>query len=156
MIEFGAKLSLIDNMSATLQKNLEIQRRFTQQISQTNESVRALGRTRVNTSINATDNASGVLDVVREGLDATSGMVASPELSPVDEATEVIGRVRAGLDSLSTQGATPEVNLEDEASTPLERLKQRLLNAGSIRIAPRAEIDDQATAQANKIADKIR
>ena len=70
MIEFGAKLSLKDNMAATLQKNLELQRKFTQQIAQTNASVKELGKTKVNTSINATDNASGVLSVVKEGRES--------------------------------------------------------------------------------------
>ena len=46
-------------MAATLQKNLDLQRQFTQQVAQTNAGVQALGRTQVNTSINATDNASG-------------------------------------------------------------------------------------------------
>ena len=35
MIEFGAKLSLKDNMSATLQKNLKMQKKFSDQVTRT-------------------------------------------------------------------------------------------------------------------------
>lgn len=156
MVEFGARLSLKDNMSATLIRNLKLQQEFSQQIANTNASVRELGRANVSPSINATDNASDVIDAVREGLDAAGGMVASPNISPVDNASEVIGQVREGLDTLSSTVASPEAELIDEASTPLERLKQRLLSAGSVKLAPKAEIDDKATAQADKIAEKIK
>lgn len=59
-VEFGAKLYLKDNMYATLKKNLGLQREFSEQVDKTNASMQQMGRTRVNATINATDNASGV------------------------------------------------------------------------------------------------
>lgn len=40
MIEFGAKLTLKDNMAATLQKNLDLQRQFSQQVERVNSGVK--------------------------------------------------------------------------------------------------------------------
>lgn len=66
MVNFGARINLKDNMSATLIKNLKIQQEFTKQISQTNASVKELGKSNINTSISATDNASDIIDIVRD------------------------------------------------------------------------------------------
>lgn len=63
-VEFGAKLYLKDNMYATLKKNLGLQREFSEQVDKTNASMQQMGRTRVNATINATDNASGVVESV--------------------------------------------------------------------------------------------
>ena len=43
MIEFGARLSLKDNIYATMQKNLKLQKQFTEQVEQTRASVKGLG-----------------------------------------------------------------------------------------------------------------
>lgn len=156
MIEFGAKLSLKDNMAATLQKNLDIQRQFTQQVSQTDASIKSLGKARANPTISATDDASEVIDTVREGLDLANGMVSSSTLSATDEASEIIEQVREGLDSVNSQRANATIEVNDEATSRLDRIKQAILSAGSVRIAPRAEIDDKATAKADKIAGKLK
>ena len=51
MIEFGARLSLKDNMYAALQRNLNLQREFSEQIDRTNSSIRGLGSQRANPTI---------------------------------------------------------------------------------------------------------
>lgn len=82
-VEFGAKLYLKDNMYATLKKNLGLQREFSEQVDKTNASMQQMGRTRVNATINATDNASGVVESVRQTVENVGN-------------TTVVGLVHAG------------------------------------------------------------
>ena len=43
-VEFGAKLYLKDNMYATLKKNMELQKSYSQQINDTSSSISMLGK----------------------------------------------------------------------------------------------------------------
>ncbi len=42
---------------------------FSEQVDKTNASMQQMGRTRVNATINATDNASGVVESVRQTVE---------------------------------------------------------------------------------------
>lgn len=155
-VEFGARLSLKDNMAATLQKNLDLQRQFTQQVSQTNASVQALGRTRVNTSINATDNASGVIRTVREGLNAANNMVADPDLSVTDRATEVINKVKDGLSKVAHTAVKPVVTLRDTASKGIDKVKTGLKTVGKTVAKPFIQLKDKASPIVEKIKNGLK
>lgn len=97
-VEFGAKLYLKDNMYATLKKNLGLQREFSEQVDKTNASMQQMGRTRVNATINATDNASGVVESVRQTVNSVGNTTVSPEVSLQDNASGVIGAIQDTLD----------------------------------------------------------
>ena len=155
-VEFGARLSLKDNMAATLRRNLDLQRQFTQQISQTNASVQALGRTRVNTSINATDNASGVIRTVREGLNAANNMVADPDLSVTDRATEVINKVKDGLSKVAHTAAKPVVAIKDTASKAIDKVKTGLKTVGKTVAKPFIQLKDKASPIIEKIKNGLK
>ena len=101
-VEFGAKLYLKDNMYATLKKNLGLQREFSEQIDKTNASMQQMGRTRVNATINATDNASGVVESVRQTVNSVGNTTVSPEVSLQDNASGVIGAIQDTLDTVNT------------------------------------------------------
>ena len=174
MIEFGAKLSLKDNMAATLQKNLELQRKFTQQIAQTNASVKELGKTKVNTSINATDNASGVLGVVKDGVEKVKQsflsvgsvtaqadkiankikeigrFVASPVVKLKDLISSEAGRISKKLKEIATT-YTPIVRLRDAASQGLAKIKNTLGWLGRAVAYPVLSLKDMATTGINKV-----
>ena len=70
MIEFGGKLSLKDNMYATLQKNLKMQKQFSKEVNKTSSGVKALGKAKANPLIQAKDKASAILNKVKNGLKA--------------------------------------------------------------------------------------
>ena len=110
-VEFGAKLYLKDNMYATLKKNLGLQREFSEQVDKTNASMQQMGRTRVNATINATDNASGVVESVRQTVNSVGNTTVSPEVSLQDNASGVIGAIQDTLDTVNTTTATPQVRL---------------------------------------------
>lgn len=155
-VEFGVRLSLKDNMAATLQRNLDLQRQFTQQTAQTNAAVQSLGRTRVNTSINATDNASGVIRTVREGLNAANGMVADPDLSVTDRATEVINKVKDGLSKVAHTVAKPVVAVRDTASKGIDKIKTGLKTVGKTVAKPFIQLKDKASPIINKIKNGLK
>ena len=155
-VEFGARLSLKDNMAATLQKNLDLQRRFTQQVAQTNASVQAFARTKVNTSINATDNASGVIRTVREGLNAANNMVADPDLSVTDRATEVINKVKDGLSKVAHTVTKPVVAIKDTASKGIDKIKTGLKAVGKTVAKPFIQLKDKASPIIDKIKNGLK
>lgn len=68
-VEFGAKLYLKDNMYATLKKNMELQKSYSQQINDTSSSISKLGKQKADPVITAHDKATEVLNSVRENID---------------------------------------------------------------------------------------
>lgn len=134
MIEFGAKLSLKDNMAATLQKNLELQRKFTQQIAQTNASVRELGKTKVNTSINATDNASGVLGVVKDGVE----------------------KVKQSFLSVGSVKIAPKAEIDDQATAQADKIANKIKEIGRFVASPVVKLKDLISSEAGRISKKLK
>lgn len=155
-VEFGAKLYLKDNMYATLKKNLGLQREFSEQIGKTNASMQQMGRTRVNATINATDNASGVVESVRQTVNSVGNTTVSPEVSLQDNASGVIGAIQDTLDTVNTTTATPEVEVEDNASPTISEVESRVHRLGNVRALTRAEVDDQATEKVERITQRIK
>lgn len=155
-VEFGAKLYLKDNMYATLKKNLGLQREFSEQVDKTNASMQQMGRTRVNATINATDNASGVVESVRQTVENVGNTTVSPEVSLQDNASGVIGAIQDTLDTVNTTTATPEVEVEDNASPTISEVESRVHRLGNVRALTRAEVDDQATEKVERITQRIK
>ena len=156
MIEFGARLSLRDNMYATLQRNLNLQRSFTEQIERTSSSIRGLGSQSANPTITANDRASDIIENVRDTLNIAGAMNVSPEVAIEDSASGVLGAIQDTLDAVNATTATPEVEVEDGATTLLGRIRNELNSVGRVRIAPRAQIEDEATARVEQINNKLR
>lgn len=156
MIEFGAKLSLKDNMAATLKRNIDLQQQFSKQIEQTNSRVKELGKTKVNTTITANDEATDIIETVRESINQANNMTATSEITAEDNASDVTEAIIASMDALNGIKASPEVEATDKATPILSRITNALNSVGKVKIAPKAEIDDKATEQADKIAKKIK
>ncbi len=116
MIEFGAKLSLKDNMYATLKKNVQMQREFSESIRQTNADIRGLGSQRANPVITARDKASGIIGSIRKVLGIADTMVSSPEVSLDDKATEDLRRLNADMEALNHVKLLTRAEVDDEAS----------------------------------------
>lgn len=134
MIEFGAKLSLKDNMAATLQKNLELQRKFTQQIAQTNAGVKELGKAKVNTSINATDNASGVLNVVKDGVE----------------------KVKQSFLSVGSVKIAPKAEIDDQATAQADKIANKIKEIGRFVASPVVKLKDLISSEAGRISKKLK
>lgn len=155
MLEFGARLSLKDNMYATLQKNLRLQRDFSEQVQQTSTRVRGLGNMTASPTITARDNATDIVDGIRSTVENVGSMVATPEMGIEDNATDAIREMVRELNALNSQSANPAVNLEDEASKKADEIIEKIRNIGRMAVAPVIRMRDQISTQAGKIKQKL-
>jgi phage-related protein len=110
MLEFGAKLSLKDNMSASIQKNLKLQKQFSEQIEKTNNSMKKLGKTKVNPVIKVKDMATKTLETVKSTLHTVGKTVAKPIVAVKDGATATLNGIKKTLSTLA-KGVTIAVGV---------------------------------------------
>ena len=101
MIEFGAKLSLKDNMSATLQKNLKMQKKFSDQVNRTSNNLKKLGKTKASPTISAKDKATAILKKVKNGLKAVGNTTAKAVVAIKDSATAGLSKIKSILGTLA-------------------------------------------------------
>jgi hypothetical protein len=101
MVEFGAKLSLKDNMSATIQRAVKQQKEFSKQIKDTSNKIKQLAKQKIAPIIRVKDTATKVINKVKNGLKAVGKFVAKPFVKVKDEATKVIKKIKGALDKIS-------------------------------------------------------
>lgn len=126
MVEFGAKLSLKDNMYATLQKNLKMQKQFTEQVNKTSASVKSLGKQKANPVIKPKDQATKTLTKVKNTLKTVGKTVAKPFVAVKDGASKVLSKVKGTLKSIGSTTAKAVVAIKDVASAGLSKIKSTL------------------------------
>lgn len=122
MVEFGAKLSLKDNMYATLQKNLKMQKKFSEQIKQTASNMKALGKAKAAPLIRAKDKASEVVKKLKDNLKAVGKTVAKPFVWLKDGASKVLGSIGHGLKKIGSTVAKAAVAIKDGATSALSKI----------------------------------
>ena len=155
MIEFGARLSLKDNMYATLQKNLKLQRQFSEQVERTSSSIRGLGSQRANPTITANDRASGVIQRVINTVSSVGDMVATPVVKVLDGATSKIDVIAQKIRDIKKTVVSPIVKLKDNITTKIEKVKQSLKAISSRVFAPVVKVKDSASKLINKIKNTL-
>ena len=101
MVEFGARLSLKDNMYATMQKNLKQQRKFSEQVEKTRSSVSKLGKQKANPTISVRDKAGKVLASTIQSLKKVGSAVAEATVALKDKATAGLSKIGDKLKSLA-------------------------------------------------------
>ena len=126
MIDFGARLSLKDNMYATLQKNLKLQRSFTEQVERTSSSIRGLGSQRANPTITANDRASGVISSIRNTLNNVGRVQMMPTVAVRDEASAKVEAINSKIRELGRKVASPIVRLKDRTADVAGAITRRL------------------------------
>lgn len=155
MIEFGARLSLKDNMYATLQKNLKLQKQFSEQVDKTSSSIKGLGSQRANPTITANDKASGVIGSIVNTLANVSNTVATPVVKVLDGATNKIDAIEQKIKAIKKTIVSPVVKLKDTATAKVEKLKQSLKAISSRVFAPIVKIKDSASKLLAKIKNTL-
>ena len=155
MIEFGAKLSLKDNMSATLQKNLKLQRQFSEQVKQVSNNVKTLAKTKASPIIKAKDQATSTINRVKETLRGVAKTVAKPFITIKDGATKVLNKITTPIKKLGKTVAKPFIQLRDRASPILNKIKGTLSSIGKTIAKPIVAIKDMATAGLGKIKNLL-
>lgn len=156
MVEFGARLSLKDNMYATLQKNLKMQRKFSEQVKQVSNNVKALGKAKAAPIIKAKDQASAVVKKIKDNLKAVGKAVAKPFITVKDGATKIINKVTSPLKKLGKMVAKPFIKIKDGASKVLSPIWNGLKKIGSTVAKAAVKIKDGATAALSKIGGMLK
>ena len=154
MLEFGAKLSLKDNMYATLQKNLRAQREFTEQVNRTSSSIRGLGQQTANPTIGVNDRASGMIENVRDAVEQIDRTTATPELSIDDLATQKADQIEENLKRIAKMAVAPVVRLKDNITSEAGKIKQKLKDIATT-YTPIVRIRDMATQGIAKIKNTL-
>ena len=151
MIEFGARLSLKDNMSAILQKNLKMQKQFSEQVKRTSDNMKSLGKAKIAPVIQAKDKATQTVNKVKNTIKSVAKTVAKPFITVKDKATNVVNKVKNGLKTIGKTVAKPFVALKDRASPILDKIKNTMKSVGSAVAKPVVAIKDMASAGLGKI-----
>ena len=156
MIEFGARLSLKDNMHATLQKNLKTMREFSSQVKRVNDSVKAVARTKVAPIIKAKDNATAVLNRVKSRLKAIGSTVAKPFITVKDGVSPITNKIKRTLKTVGKTVAKPIIALKDGASKVIGSVGKGLKKVGSTVARATVAIKDGAMAGLSKIGGMLK
>ena len=155
MIEFGARLSLKDNMYATLQKNVKMQKQFSEQVKRTANNIKDLGKAKVAPVIKAKDQATSIITKVKEQVKTAGKMVAKPFITVKDGATKALNKITSPIKKLGKTVAKPLVALKDRASPILSKIKGALKGIGSTTAKAMVAIKDGATAGLSKIKSML-
>lgn len=110
MVEFGAKLSLKDNMYSNLQKNLKMQKQFSEQVKKTSNNIKGLGKAKANPIIAIKDKASAIMSKVKDGLKAIGSTTAKAVVALKDGATAGLSKIKSALGALA-KGVTIAVGI---------------------------------------------
>lgn len=102
MIEFGARLTLQDQMSATLLRNIQRQREFTQAIDSTREALEQVTGGNYNADVEVdTSAAQQQVDQIQEVLDQVNGTDTTATVeADTSEAQRETEQLRENLDGL--------------------------------------------------------
>lgn len=155
MIEFGARLSLKDNMYATLQKNLKMQKQFSEQVKKTSDSVKTLAKAKIAPVIKAKDQATSTINKVKNSVKTVGKMVAKPFITVKDGATKVINKITSPFKKLGKMIAKPFIYVKDKASPIINKVKGALKAIGNTTAKAVVAIKDGATAGLSKIKSLV-
>lgn len=156
MKEFGAKMTLKDNMSATLKKNIQGMRALTEQMNTVNKAVKAFGGAKASPVISIKDRASKGLDKVKSKLSGVMKEKASPVIDVVDRATKGIHRIRGTINSIGKTVAKPFIAVKDGASKVLSKVGSSLKSIGGTVATAMVKVKDGASKILGSIGDKLK
>lgn len=153
-VEFGAKLYLKDNMYATLKKNMELQKSYSQQINDTSSSISKLGKQKADPVITAHDEATEVLNSVRENIDNLSQQKAFTKAEVQDEASKKVDEIVEKIKEIKKTAVSPIIHLKDTVSPTVGKIKQRLKEIATT-YTPIVKIRDLASQGLAKIKNTL-
>ena len=153
MMEFGARLSLKDNMYATLQKNLKLQREFSEQVNRTRGSINELAKQKnimVRPTIRLRDQFTSKVGKIKQNIKEIS-RTYTPIVKAKDLAQKLISKIKNTLGGFHNKIFTPIIKAKDGASKMLSSMRGQLKTIGNMAISPLVSIKDGAMAGLSKI-----
>lgn len=134
MIEFGARLTLQDQMSATLVRNIQAQRQFQEAIDSTRSSLEQMTGGNYSTDVDVdTSAAQQQVDQIQEVLDQVNGTDTTATVeADTSEAQRETEQLRENLDGLRGT-VDSRVNVNDSgANQRVSALRERLASLRSM------------------------
>ncbi len=146
MMEFGARLSLKDNMYATLQKNLNQQKKFQEQVKSTREHLGKLAKQKVNPIIKVKDKSKTQYNKVRNRLKLINKTIAKPFIVVKDKTSKTISKVKSKIKLLGRMVATPFIKVKNsKAIRGIGKVHQKLKQVGRFVAKPIIKLKDGAS-----------
>lgn len=157
MMEFGAKLSLKDGMSNTLQKNLQKQREFQREVNNTKKAIQGASKDKLKISSDTTGINKAVVQVnkMRAKMKEVSKTVARPYITVKDGATRVTTKIKSNLKTVGKMISTPVIKIKDLASKGINKVKGGLSKVGKI-FTPIVKLKDMASKTIGSIHGKLK
>ena len=153
MIEFGARLTLQDQMSATLVRNIQAQRQFQEAIDSTRSSLEQMTGGNYSTDVDVdTSAAQQQVDQIQEVLDQVNGTDTTATVeADTSEAQRETEQVRENLEELRTP-VQMRIEANDQmAQQRVSALRERLVSLRSTVAAPIINLRDQASGRLQSI-----
>ena len=157
MIEFGARLTLQDQMSATLLRNIQRQREFTQAIDSTREALEQVTGGNYNADVEVdTSAAQQQVDQIQEVLDQVNGTDTTATVeADTSEAQRETEQLRENLDGLRDP-VNARVNVNDSgAQQRVSALRERLASLRNTVTAPVVRLRDEASRRLQSIRSTL-
>lgn len=157
MIEFGARLTLQDQMSATLVRNIQAQRQFQEAIDSTRSSLEQMTGGNYSTDVDVdTSAAQQQVDQIQEVLDQVNGTDTTATVeADTSEAQRETEQLRENLDGLRGT-VDAQVNVNDSGATQrVSALRERLASLRSMVTAPVVRLRDEASRRLQSIRSTL-
>ena len=150
MREFGARLTLRDQMSEGLRRNVRQQQEFSRQVQNSRRAVQDLGRTSANPRVDVNYRATPRVNRIAQALRSMSNERYLTRAEVQDRASQTVSNIRARLREIATT-YTPIVRIRDRASQGLARIKNTIGGLVRRAITPVIRVRDMATRGINRV-----
>lgn len=139
MKEYGAKLTLKDNMSGALKKAVKAQQDMVRQIKVTQKSVQQFAQ------------SNKTIVTVRDNLKTLGKTVTAPLITIKDKASPIVSKVGTKLGAFGRKVTSPLVTIKDKISTPLKMIGGKLKSIGKMAVKPVVAVKDLASKGLHKM-----
>lgn len=185
MIEFGAKLALKDNMIAVIQKNIQAQKKLTDQVNKSREALGKLSKGKHQIKVDGTSaqkeaqKISNKLGELSKAITSTVQVETSPAQAQINKLLEKLKEIKSNpvyikaeanvqaakrrlveikekLDIMKNKVVSPIIKLKDTASKKIQTIKKALSEIGNKVATPVIRAKDAATKVINPLMIKIK
>lgn len=154
MVEFGAKLTLKDSMSAVIQKNIQKQKEFRKEVEATREALQRASKGSYEVKMK-TSAAQKEVNKIADKMKSLTKTVISPVIKAKDNATATVNKLKSRLTALAKMAVSPVIKAKDTASKIVGSVSSKLKTLGSKIVSPIVRAKDAATSVISKISGAL-
>ena len=149
-MEFGAKLSLKDQMVATIQRNIAAQKQLQKQVEETRAALDKVSQAKHKINMDGSA-AKKEADKVKEAVNKLKAPVQAKIEVNDQVAQQRVSAIKEKLDALKNRVVSPVVRLNDTVTPKISQIKYNIESLRNRVIAPIVTLKDRATVGINKI-----